>query len=97
MTDYTVRYQCIHTIKETIPEIKLSLPFSRVGWEALVFLPKFTEMVLQQIELHCILHVNASELTRMAPKRFGQQSRIRNRLIEMHRSNVKPVFLPASK
>src|SRR4029077_18881078 len=97
MADHAVTNHGVHAIKEAVIEIKTARVFSGFGRKLLIFLAEFYKIFSHKAELHRVVHVNACEFVRMAPECFRQRSGIRNRVIEMHRSDMKPVFLPESK
>src|SRR5262249_13233515 len=70
---------------------------SGFGWKLIIFRPKSWELILQQIELGRVIHVDAYQFARPIPETFRQGPSIGDRLMEMNRRYMKTVALPKLK
>jgi hypothetical protein len=61
VADHTVSHQCINAMKRPL------LPRRRLYWKLVIFAAEFRKMILQEIELHRVVHVDAHEFTRPIP------------------------------
>src|SRR5215216_118963 len=97
MTHHAVSHQCVCSVKEMIPKIKPILLFGWRRGKVLIFVAEFCKSMMQQMQLHRIIHVNAWEVHRPAPDCFRQRLRVGNRLVEMDGCYMKAVSLPTSE